>query len=262
MSIQRLRRHKSRFTVFQNDVFDLIQGPEAKLVWVYLLTKPDNWRINNLNVRNSLKIGLPRYRKAVKELRELRLLEDVYLRENRRIIAHEVVLNEVPGGYPDDDPDDGQNDIFTSCAETYHRREPNPLIKTNSIVNTNKKEKKVEKKERQPSQGSNSGIASKEAKPLSYDHIENLNQEAWNDWIAYRKLCKLKAYKTDRQAKKLATLPSDKQAECVEYSMTNEYAGLFTERFEGKDDNWRERLEPISDAARRELEEAGWYNTD
>lgn len=68
---------------------------------------------------------------------------------------------------------------------------------------------------------------------LDYSTIENLNQEAWDQWLKFRKLIKQPAYKTLIKAKELATLDHDKQLECVKYSMSNEYKGLFPERLKG-----------------------------
>jgi len=52
--------------------------------------------------------------------------------------------------------------------------------------------------------------------------VENLNVEAWDKWLAYRKLAKLKAYKTN------ATLGNyEEQMQIVMISINNEYAGLF-----------------------------------
>ena len=74
-----------------------------------------------------------------------------------------------------------------------------------------------------------------EAKPakktkteLATLEVEGLNVEAWDKWLAYRKLAKLKAYKTNAKKKELATLGNfEEQMRIVMISINNEYAGLF-----------------------------------
>ena len=74
-----------------------------------------------------------------------------------------------------------------------------------------------------------------EAKPLKKPKaelvivdIENLNTKAWDIWVAYRKVAKLKPYKTDVKKKELATMGDfEQQLEIVMISVSNEYAGLF-----------------------------------
>ena len=63
---------------------------------------------------------------------------------------------------------------------------------------------------------------------LVITEVENLNTDAWDKWIAHRKLVKLKPYKTDVKKKELATLGNyDEQMQIVMISISNEYAGLF-----------------------------------
>ncbi len=60
---------------------------------------------------------------------------------------------------------------------------------------------------------------------------DGLNLEAWAEWTAYRRKTKLKKYKTDRTARMLAQLSFDKQMECVNSSINQEYQGLFVNNF-------------------------------
>jgi hypothetical protein len=66
--------------------------------------------------------------------------------------------------------------------------------------------------------------------------VLGLNLDAWSEVVAHRKLLGLKKYKSDRMAKKLATLPHDLQMKCVQYSLDNEYAGIFPDRFKNEND--------------------------
>ena len=67
--------------------------------------------------------------------------------------------------------------------------------------------------------------------------IPNLNIQAWEKWLEYRKRRKLRTYTTNMMAEGLAELPPDKQEECIVHSIKNEYAGLFPEKFKAKTNN-------------------------
>lgn len=60
---------------------------------------------------------------------------------------------------------------------------------------------------------------------------ENLDIETWNRWIDFRKKMKYPAYKTTAAAKNLARYNFSTQKVAVDYSINNEYRGLFPENF-------------------------------
>lgn len=60
--------------------------------------------------------------------------------------------------------------------------------------------------------------------------MPNLNLDAWATWLEDRRRRRLPAYKTTIEAKRLAELTHEKQAECVNYSL-DRYRGLVHERF-------------------------------
>ena len=64
--------------------------------------------------------------------------------------------------------------------------------------------------------------------------VDGLNLVAWKLWVDYRRKAKLRKYTTDAKAKELARLPHDEQLQCVEYSIGNEYSGLFPDRSTSK----------------------------
>ena len=60
------------------------------------------------------------------------------------------------------------------------------------------------------------------------EYPDELNVEAWNLWLDFRKKAKFKKYKTDSTMKKLAKMGSyDEQLLIVKQSIDNEYQGLF-----------------------------------
>ena len=72
-------------------------------------------------------------------------------------------------------------------------------------------------------------------KPASPDWsaVENLNTEAWERWLEDRKRRRLPKYRTTHEAEKLAKLPHDEQALCVDHSF-DRYIGLFPQDFQRK----------------------------
>jgi len=56
----------------------------------------------------------------------------------------------------------------------------------------------------------------------------NLNLDAWNKWLSFRKLAKFKGYNSSAPEKKLANMGTpDEQMLIVQQSIDNEYQGLF-----------------------------------
>lgn len=88
------------------------------------------------------------------------------------------------------------------------------------------------KQKRKQKQKRPSGEGARKRAPLWHE-VENLNFEAWDTWLADRRARRLPAYKTTREAKRLAKLPHDEQMKCVEYSL-DRYQGLFPESCSSK----------------------------
>ncbi len=76
---------------------------------------------------------------------------------------------------------------------------------------------------------------------LDFKKIKGLNLDAWDEWIDYRKVAKLKKYTTDRMAKDLATLDLNLQSVCVRHSIKNQYSGIFPKDLNAA---WRKELQP------------------
>lgn len=78
---------------------------------------------------------------------------------------------------------------------------------------------------------------------------DNLNLEAWEEWLEFRREAGYRKYKTTRTAKMLARYPKDVQARAIQYSMDLEYQGLFPENFKQK----TEKDRPIWQVSEQEL---------
>lgn len=66
------------------------------------------------------------------------------------------------------------------------------------------------------------------------EYPPELNGEAWDLWLAYRRKRRLPKYVTDGKMRELMVLPHDVQMACVQHSMNNTYQGLFPEKFNEK----------------------------
>ncbi len=133
-----------------------------------------------------------------------RILEEI---EEYRAVCKKNSTNGKKGGRPKKNPDGNKN---------------NPVGLNNNPDETDRKPVGSEIKPNQ--------------EPLTTNHkpITNLKESAWAEWITFRKLAKLKPYKTNAKAKALAKYSHEIQQQAVDHSIENEYAGLFPEKFAKK----------------------------
>ena len=93
--------------------------------------------------------------------------------------------------------------------------------------------------------------------------IEGLNIEAYEEWIEFRKQCKLKPYKTLARAKSLAKYSTEAQAWAVQNSIENQYQGLFPENYEKRNGSHKKQTtEYLSAFERQQIRIAGERETD
>jgi len=232
MPIQRLKRHSSSFTTFCNKIFYSIESPEAKLIWVYLLTKPDDWIINEKSIKNELDIGRGRYQKGMRELKKLNLLGDIYIQNTSgKFIGHNIILYEEP------------HIQETSHTETRQRGETADILKTKEELNTKRNKPPLD-----PPKGKS------RSKP-DFSSIQGLNQKAWAEWTEFKKTILKQSYKTTRAAVELAKYSPDIQQQAVDHSITNEYKGLFPEKFKtnGTKNNGASATISSEDIVKREI---------
>lgn len=77
-----------------------------------------------------------------------------------------------------------------------------------------------------------------------------LNIEAWEEWLAFRKAHKFKAYKTDRPIKALLKLTTDydEQRAIIEQSMDNCWQGLFPVKRKQISERKERNIEAVKEA--------------
>lgn len=178
MSIQKnvpnLLKHSGfSFTTILNKTIEVIEDPAALGIYVYLASKPMDWKISETNLRNRFNKGGDFIRSRLAYLKKLGLLKSIAIRdEKQRILRWETVLySEIQKG---ENPTTG---------EVTHVENTPPF--------TNKRIKKIKDlyKEKvispQTPEKKDSLFLSKEQMLTNNPH--NLSEELIEDWIKVRK---------------------------------------------------------------------------
>lgn len=218
-SAMTIRQAGEKYVTLPQSAIDLVTEPVALAVWVYLLSKSDNWIIRVKDLQERFDIGRDKVHAALKHLREIGLVWDEYQRNEKGNIFGKV--------------------IFVSSS-------PSPeSLKTRSSDTESLKNRLTEK----PTYGisghlpndqvitkvsSNTKVAAKAA-DVEYPLPDDLNHEAWEEWLAYRRAVGFKAYKKNALSMgkvitnliKLSGGNKALQMGIVQQSIANQYQGLF-----------------------------------
>ena len=116
-----------------------------------------------------------------------------------------------------DEPNNKNNDLNDAPLSTCKHDASN-------VLDQRERQRERQSREKETNKEKASGLV---PAPLP----SNLNTEAWIKWLDHRRRNRKPAYKTNKMAEDLAILSHSKQAECVDYSITREYAGLFPDKF-------------------------------
>lgn len=97
MIIKRGRRAKN-FTIIGNEIFDDARLQEELGVLVYLLSRPDDWRISTEQLRNRFGYGRDKIQRILGSLREYGYarIDNTHDRETGRIVARAYVVFDEP----------------------------------------------------------------------------------------------------------------------------------------------------------------------
>lgn len=149
MSITRVRpRNFDKYTTVNLQIIeDPNLSPEAKVLWVYLISRPHGWVYNRkaaINViGSSYKVD-----KAVKELKDARLIEVERVRENGRFAGYDWSIHTEP--YPEDQyqesPDTDIPDLDIPDPDIPDTVIQEPLKEITSLEKKTKKKKEQVKK--------------------------------------------------------------------------------------------------------------------
>ena len=218
--MKRIRVKKSNnFTTINNEfVFNKDLSLKAKGLLCHLLALPNDWKLYVEEVEKWHKDGKSAIYSAFKELTSFGYMKREQIRDNKGKIKYwNYIIFEKP---------------FTNNQDKdYQDVENQPLLNTNNKLNTNNT--KIEK-----------------------DYPIELNLEAWNIWIEFRKKEFRTSYKTlgeNAAINKLLRLSDGDfqvQADIIQQSMENSWKGLFAVKEKQKKvkkilDNYKKGLELI-----------------
>ena len=69
-----LRKNRVPYEIVPRSTVQRITNPDALAIWIYLLTKPDNWTVRKAEIKTHFSIGEDRYGAAMRHLREAGLV--------------------------------------------------------------------------------------------------------------------------------------------------------------------------------------------
>ena len=140
----------------------------AKGVLGYLLSRPDNWLVNMVDVANQSTEGRDAVITAVNELMKHGYVERIEHRENGRFKSYEYLVYEVPKSVvPSDD---------TAHWKTVNGKSVNGLSVNGKSATTNKDNTNKEYKESEKAPAQNSEIDLSTEKPTAIETFEFLKQ--------------------------------------------------------------------------------------
>ena len=212
MSIQKLKKAENPYEPIDRDAIQAIKNPVALAIWVYLLSKPNNWNVNKEELKKHFNIGQDRLLKAFKELRELGLYEIVREKNKKgQFVKNDLVV------YPH----------LRKPENTDNRNTEKPQVRKTVFteIHTDIKEEENIKDNRIKSIRDNKTPLTPQGE---LDLPEWLDKKTWNDWVVFRKekKKKLTPMSIKRQIKFLEQYKSQHTA-IIEQSIRNGWTGLF-----------------------------------
>lgn len=99
MNIHKLKKHQEEIPYFMisREVVQSIDNSLALAIWVYLQSKPDDWKVVESDILNQFSVGRTTYLRAMKCLREAKLYSVSRLKNNQnQFIGSTIHIYEVP----------------------------------------------------------------------------------------------------------------------------------------------------------------------
>jgi len=81
--ITKLKKATTPYEQIDRETIQAFKDPIALAIWVYLLSKPENWEVNTTEIKNHFNISEAKRLKAFKEMRELGLYEVKRIKDNK-----------------------------------------------------------------------------------------------------------------------------------------------------------------------------------
>jgi len=78
---QYLRKTKIPYEIIPRATVNVIENPDALAIWLYLITRPENWVVRKVDLMERFSLGQTRYSRARKELVNKGLLTKAYIKD-------------------------------------------------------------------------------------------------------------------------------------------------------------------------------------
>lgn len=218
-SAMTIRQAGEKYVTLPQSSVDLVTDPVSLAVWVYLISKSDNWVIRVKDLQDRFGVGRDKVHSALRNLRDVGLVWDEYSRDEKGAMLGKVIFvssqpntEALKSRYSEAEALKNRNTVNPKFGDSGHL--PNDQVITEVSINTK--------------------VVAKAAE-MEYELPNELNQEAWQEWIAYRRAVGFKAYKKNAMSmgKVIGSLikmsGGDKsiQMQIVQQSISNQYQGLF-----------------------------------
>ncbi|GAV19080.1 hypothetical protein MMIC_P0008 [Mariprofundus micogutta] len=133
MSIDRLKKEgRLRWTTLSTITIELIGQADALAVWVFLMSRPDNWKVMPGWTREKLGIGEVRWKKAREELELLGLYQVKVVRDPNtgKLKGREIVIRE-ESTETTESPNFGKNQSSKNSSDGENHAQITDLVSTN-----------------------------------------------------------------------------------------------------------------------------------
>lgn len=117
MAIHKLKKHQDKipYEMVSREVAQSITNPNALAIWLYLLTKPEDWIVRRTDIKNHFSIGDVGYKKAIDHLTELGLFYKEFVRSNGGLFTDSIIHiyptpNRIADNRNSDESIDGETD--------------------------------------------------------------------------------------------------------------------------------------------------------
>lgn len=80
-SAQSLHKRGKLYFTLDSTTFELIRNDTAAAIWAYLMSKSNGWQIRSADLQKRFGNGRDKTRKALKLLKELKLIQDVFIKD-------------------------------------------------------------------------------------------------------------------------------------------------------------------------------------
>lgn len=157
MAIHKLKKHQNEipYEMVSREVAQSIANPNALAIWLYLLTKPEDWIVRRTDIKKHFSIGDVGYKKAVDQLVALGLFHKEFIRSDSGLFTDSIIhIYPIPNRIADN-----RNSGESVNGETDNR------------INSNLKENRLFKEEEIP-------IENKNRSAVPYEEIREIYNQA------------------------------------------------------------------------------------